>query len=102
MSHASQPSVSISARDIGRNGAVPNRCAQCLRYENSGLAVSLGASLKVSAGVCIAETYDAGAGSQWVSGHLCRKLLLKPPPIFGVCRSAGAKLSPHVASILLD
>ena len=31
--------MSISSRDIGKNGAMPNRCAQYLRYENRGLAV---------------------------------------------------------------
>src|SRR6188508_1668101 len=31
-SQLSQPSSSISARDIGRNGAVPKREAQYLRY----------------------------------------------------------------------
>src|SRR3569623_115473 len=33
-SHASQPRAAISARDIGRKGAVPKRAAQCLRWEN--------------------------------------------------------------------
>src|SRR3990170_4872580 len=36
-SHESQPRASISARDIGRKGAMPKRCAQCLRQEKSGL-----------------------------------------------------------------
>lgn len=39
-SHESQPSASISARDMGRNGATPKRLAQYLRYEKSGLAAS--------------------------------------------------------------
>jgi predicted transcriptional regulator len=30
-SQLSQPRVSISARDMGKNGAVPNRAAQYLR-----------------------------------------------------------------------
>src|ERR1019366_2792376 len=33
MSQLSQPSSSISARDMGRNGAGPKRAAQNLRYE---------------------------------------------------------------------
>src|SRR5271157_2982641 len=37
MSQESQPSVSISARDMGRKGATPKRCAQNLRWEKSGL-----------------------------------------------------------------
>jgi hypothetical protein len=68
-SHASQPSSSISARDIGRNGAVPNRCAQCLRYENSGFGVS----------VCIGDRYDDGARSQWALAlHGALKLSFNP------------------------
>src|ERR1044071_1471769 len=35
-SQLSQPSSSISARVVGRNGAIPKRCAQYGRYENSG------------------------------------------------------------------
>jgi hypothetical protein len=34
MSQESQPSLSISARDMGRNGAVPKRLAQYGRQEN--------------------------------------------------------------------
>src|SRR5438477_7613334 len=34
-SQLSQPSSSISARVVGRNGAIPNRCAQYGRWENS-------------------------------------------------------------------
>src|SRR4029079_10295573 len=49
MSQESQPSSSISARLIGRNGAVPKRWAQYLRYEKSGLKsgsdVSIGRDL---------------------------------------------------------
>src|SRR5215211_4392494 len=33
-SQLSQPSSSISARDVGRNGATPNRCAQYGRCAN--------------------------------------------------------------------
>jgi hypothetical protein len=33
MSQESQPSASISLRDIGRKGAVPKRLAQCFRHE---------------------------------------------------------------------
>src|SRR3982074_1072566 len=39
-SQESQPSVSISARDIGRKGAMPKRCAQCLRYAGSCLGTA--------------------------------------------------------------
>src|SRR6476469_10231458 len=38
MSQLSQPSLSISSRDIGRNGAVPKRAAQCFRWLVIGLA----------------------------------------------------------------
>src|SRR6266404_5152062 len=41
MSQLSQPSDSISCRVIGRNGAVPNRSAQYLRYEKRGLAACM-------------------------------------------------------------
>src|SRR5882672_6601301 len=34
MSQLSQPSSSISARVVGKNGAMPNRFAQYGRYEN--------------------------------------------------------------------
>src|SRR5512146_1936436 len=40
MSQLSQPSSSISARVVGRTGAMPNRCAQYGRYENSGLVAA--------------------------------------------------------------
>jgi hypothetical protein len=36
MSQESQPSWSISARDMGRKGAGPKRWAQNLRQENKG------------------------------------------------------------------
>ena len=35
ISQLSQPRSSISARVVGRNGAIPNRFAQYGRYENS-------------------------------------------------------------------
>src|SRR5438270_2626001 len=34
-SQASQPSASISAREVGSTGAMPKRSAQCLRRANS-------------------------------------------------------------------
>src|SRR5512139_3106350 len=39
----SQPSSSISARVVGRTGAIPNRFAQYGRYENSARAVDMAA-----------------------------------------------------------
>src|SRR5262245_31454931 len=40
MSQLSQPNCSISARDMGRNGAVPKRDAQYLRYDVRSLATA--------------------------------------------------------------
>lgn len=45
MSQESQPSSSISARVIGKKGAMPKRLAQCLRYEKRGFGTPTGASV---------------------------------------------------------
>src|SRR5579863_2986336 len=41
-SQLSQPSASISAREVGRTGAVPKRSAQCLRRANNERGTSSG------------------------------------------------------------
>src|SRR5712672_2202879 len=64
MSQASQPSSSISARDIGRKGAVPNSCAQKGGYENSGLGGWLPAFLASSFAVSIPNICGAWPVSQ--------------------------------------
>ena len=99
MSQESQPSSSISARLIGRNGAVPKRWAQYLRYEKSGLKsgsdVSIGRDLygrrainsmpnsRICAGATgpVTRRYGACAGfepawpvSSGVSFHACASL----------------------------
>ena len=48
------------ARDIGKNGAVPNRWARYERYEKSGFA----ASSAISLGVPMPDIYGAGPRSQ--------------------------------------
>jgi hypothetical protein len=40
-SQLSQPSSSISARVVGKNGAMPNRFAQYGRYENNARAADI-------------------------------------------------------------
>src|SRR3970282_529476 len=63
MSHASQPSACISLCDIGRKGAMPKRCAQCLRKAKIGL---LCAALPVSSAApgSQARKHRVGGGVQ--------------------------------------
>src|SRR3954453_12761962 len=48
-SQLSQPSSSISARVVGRNGAIPNRFAQYGRYENSPRGAGIAATVSTPA-----------------------------------------------------
>jgi hypothetical protein len=49
MSQLSQPSASISARDMGRKGTGPDLTARCVLYEKSGFGVSSAVAAKADA-----------------------------------------------------
>src|ERR1700743_630061 len=70
-SQLSQPSSSISARVVGRYGAMPNRLAQKGRYENSGRAADIGATVRTPGGLFPAELclLVADEGRLLVVGH---------------------------------
>src|SRR5688572_13585819 len=97
MSQLSHPSASISARDIGRNGAGPKRAAQYLRWE------------KTSGAGCMAPLDHAAGARLWPTLFAPWRLVylspafgastspMSPPqfdprsmPFFGVHRRLGA------------
>src|SRR3954453_14119804 len=63
-SQLSQPNCSISTRDMGRNGAVPKRDAQCLRYDVRSLA----------AAADIEQLLGNGVGAGRPRGHIYKSV----------------------------